>query len=41
MCRYVIKNRLTQVDDLRSFDWEGYSLQESLSTEKDWLFVKS
>ena len=41
MCRYVIKNRLTQVDDLRSFDWEGYSLQESLSTENDWLFVKS
>lgn len=40
MCRYVVKNRLTKPAQLRSFDWENYSLNESLSSEKEWVFVR-
>jgi len=40
MCRYVIKNRLTEAAQLRSFDWENYTLNEALSTEKELVFVR-
>ena len=40
MCRYVIKNRLTEPDQLLNFDWENYQLNKELSTEKDWVFTR-
>ncbi len=40
MAAYIIQNRLENVEDLKSFDTEGYSFNESLSNEKDWIFTK-
>ncbi|MFE8072043.1 peroxide stress protein YaaA [Marinobacteraceae bacterium S3BR75-40.1] len=40
MCAYAIKNRITQVDDLKGFDWEGYSFNEELSKGDNWVFTR-
>ncbi len=38
MARWAIQSRATSADQLRAFDGDGYSLQESLSTETRWEF---
>lgn len=40
MCRYVIKNQINDVEELKSFDIESYRYNEELSTKKEWLFVR-
>lgn len=40
MCRYVIKNRLTKPEDMKSFNLEGYSFNESLSSERELMFTR-
>ncbi len=40
MCRYVIKNKLTQVDDLKGFDYENYSFNHELSSETEFVFTR-
>ncbi|MBF0280364.1 MAG: peroxide stress protein YaaA [SAR324 cluster bacterium] len=41
MSRYIIKNRITSAEDIKSFDWEGYQYDPKISTETDWVFVRS
>lgn len=40
LSRYIIQNRLQDVDDIRSFDEEGYKFNSKLSNEKDWVFTR-
>lgn len=39
MTRFILKNRIEQPDDLRSFEWEGFTLDEARSTAGHLLFT--
>lgn len=40
MVHYAVKNRITSVEELKGFDYEGYSYQEELSGEEELVFVR-
>ncbi len=40
MSAYIIKNRLTQVQDIVGFDYDGYAYSESLSDGASWVFTR-
>ncbi len=40
MSRYIIQNRIEDIEQIKSFDWEDYFFNEDLSTENEWLFTK-
>lgn len=40
MSRYIIKNRITDPEDLKSFSWEGFRFDDALSTDNLFLFVQ-
>ena len=40
MCDYTIRNHLTRVDDLKSFDLDGYRYSAKLSSEAEWVFTR-
>lgn len=40
MCRYAIKNKLSDPEALKGFDYEDYRFHEDLSTETDWVFTR-
>ncbi len=40
MSAYIIKNKLTEVAQLKGFDWQGYQYDESLSNAKEWVFTR-
>ncbi|MFZ7108755.1 peroxide stress protein YaaA [Avibacterium avium] len=40
MCRYIIQNRLTQLEQLKDFDLGGYSFDATSSTEKEFVFKR-
>ena len=40
MARFIIQNRLTKVDELKSFDIDGYKYQSDQSTNKNLSFVR-
>ena len=40
MCRYLIQNRLGFPENLRSFSEEGYSFNERLSSDEEWVFTR-
>jgi len=40
MARYMIDHRLQTPDDLKKFDGMGYSFNERLSSETDWVFTR-
>ncbi|MCW9733362.1 peroxide stress protein YaaA [Avibacterium sp. 20-15] len=40
MCRYLIQNRLTQVEQLKAFDLAGYWFDATSSTEKEFVFKR-
>ena len=39
MTRFFLKNRLTRPEELRGFEWEGFALDESRSTDTHLLFT--
>lgn len=39
MARFVLKNRIESPEELKSFSWEGFEFDESLSDEKKFVFV--
>ncbi len=41
MVNYVIKNRITDIQDLKAFDVEGYHYHPELSKPQDWVFCRS
>lgn len=40
IARFIIKNRLTDPDDLKAFDSEGYFFHPALSTDDEWVFTR-
>jgi len=40
MARYIIENRLTDVEQLKSFNVAGYQYSEDLSQGNDWVFTR-
>ncbi|MGB7414954.1 MAG: peroxide stress protein YaaA [Thermosynechococcaceae cyanobacterium] len=41
MVNYVIKNRLSEPNDLKAFDIEGYQFNPQLSRDQDWVFSRN
>ena len=40
MCNYVIKNKLTEPEHLKGFDYEGYVFNEDLSSDREFIFTR-
>jgi hypothetical protein len=40
MCDYIIRNRMTRIQELKSFDLDGYRYNEKLSAEDEWVFTR-
>ena len=40
MARFIIKNKIDNIDDLKSFNLNGYKFNESLSTDTDLIFTR-
>lgn len=40
MASYIVQNRINKPDDIKSFDWDGYSFNESFSNEDNWVFTR-
>ncbi len=40
MASYIIRNQLTDVEDVKSFDAEAYRFDDKLSSADDWVFTR-
>ena len=40
MCNYIIRNHLKEVNNLKSFDVEGYHFNKKESSDSDWVFTR-
>lgn len=40
IARFIIKNRLTDPEELKAFDSEGYFFHPALSTDDEWVFTR-
>ncbi len=40
MCRYAIQNNITQANDLKGFDLEGYRFSDEQSDADNWVFLR-
>ena len=40
MTRFIIDNNLTEISDIKSFDYDGYMFHDGLSSEKELIFVR-
>ncbi|MCC8146390.1 MAG: peroxide stress protein YaaA [Bacteroidales bacterium] len=40
MARYILRNRIAKIEDIKGFDAEGYSFNERLSDEKHFVFTR-
>jgi len=40
MARYIIENRINNVDELKAFDVDGYQFSSELSKGNDWVFTR-
>lgn len=40
MSAYIIRNRLTSVEDLKGFDTDGYAFNPELSKDREWVFTR-
>ncbi len=40
MSRYIIQNRITSAEDIRSFDVDGYTFNPKMSDAKVWTFTR-
>lgn len=40
MARFLIENDLKNIQDLKSYDWDGYTFSEKLSSDHGWVFVR-
>jgi cytoplasmic iron level regulating protein YaaA (DUF328/UPF0246 family) len=40
MCNYIVQNRITRVEDLQSFNVDGYRFSSGLSSQKEWVFTR-
>lgn len=40
MSSYIIKNKITKIEDIKGFDSEGYSFNARMSEGNDWVFTR-
>nr|WP_330409359.1 peroxide stress protein YaaA [Clostridioides difficile] len=40
MAKYIVKNRIRDIEELKKFNLEGYKYQENLSNNSEYIFVK-
>jgi cytoplasmic iron level regulating protein YaaA (DUF328/UPF0246 family) len=40
MTDFIIKNRLIEIDKIKAFTEDNYAYNESLSSEKEWVFSR-
>lgn len=40
MSAYIIKNKISDVAQIKGFDWEGYGFDPSASTNSEWVFTR-
>jgi cytoplasmic iron level regulating protein YaaA (DUF328/UPF0246 family) len=40
MSRFIIKNEISNPEDLKAFEWEGFSYNHSLSQGNSWIFTQ-
>ncbi|MDX5726250.1 peroxide stress protein YaaA, partial [Clostridioides difficile] len=40
MTKYIVKNRIRDIEELKKFDLEGYKYKENLSNNSEYIFVK-
>jgi cytoplasmic iron level regulating protein YaaA (DUF328/UPF0246 family) len=40
MTNFIIKNHLTEAEQIKAFDNENYAFNQSLSSEKEWVFSR-
>ena len=40
MVAYIIKNKLSEVEQIKSFDSEGYTYNPAMSTAREWVFTR-
>ena len=40
LSRFIIKNRLTEVEEVKGFDYEDYFFYPALSNDSTWTFVR-
>lgn len=41
MTRHIIKNKIQNPEELKSFTWEGFRYCEDLSSDTNWVFLQS
>lgn len=40
MAKYIIKNKITDIEDIKQFEEEGYSYSPTLSKKNEWVFTR-
>ena len=40
MTRFIVDNHITNISDIKSFDYDGYMFDKDLSSEKDLVFTR-
>lgn len=40
MARYIVEHKITDVEELKGYDVDGYRFHESLSDEREWVFTR-
>lgn len=40
MCAYAINNKITEAEQLKGFDVEGYEYNEAMSSSSEWVFTR-
>ncbi|NND61715.1 MAG: peroxide stress protein YaaA [Flavobacteriaceae bacterium] len=40
MTRYILDNKVTTVEDLKGFNYEGYGFSEDMSSERELVFIR-
>lgn len=40
MARFIIENKITQAEEIKEFNKEGYQYNEKLSNKKEWFFTR-
>ena len=40
MVSYIIRNKISDINEVKDFDWHGYGLNEELSGENNWVFTR-
>ncbi|WP_443081829.1 peroxide stress protein YaaA [Terrisporobacter othiniensis] len=40
MIKYIIKNRIDNLEELKNFSFNGYKFDHTLSSDKKYVFIK-